>query len=141
MNRSDNATLAQSIGSVIKALRQKKYPNHGGQIKCAQEFGVSQAEWSRWERGIKIPSPANQRAIADFFGVSIAQLYGENVRIDDDSDNGISSLLSVYRKAYNINQLLNTLVQNAEQNSSTVGETEETLELVLGNLKTHVEQV
>lgn len=69
--------LAKAMGLFIKQQREKKYPGRGGQIKCAADFGVSQPEWSRWERGLKTPSAANQRGIADFFGISIGELWGE----------------------------------------------------------------
>lgn len=138
MNRTDNTNLAESIGSVIKELRQKKYPNHGGQIKCAQDFGVSQAEWSRWERGIKIPSPQNQRAIADFFNVSIAQLYGENYTKEVPNSQA-NSILNLYRKVADINTLLTSLVQKAEQNTPDLPHTLKTLESLRSSLEVHLD--
>lgn len=72
-----DATLAKSMGSVIRGLRLKKYPGHGGQIKCAADFGVSQSEWSHWERGTKTPSAINQKRIADHFAVNVGVLWGE----------------------------------------------------------------
>ncbi len=72
-----DTSLAKIMGAIIKQQRQKKYPGHGGQMKCAADFGVSQPEWSRWENGQKTPSAANQRKIADFFGIYIGELWGE----------------------------------------------------------------
>ncbi len=72
-----DVTLAKSMGSIIRALRQEKHQGHGGQIKCAVDFGVSQSEWSHWERGTKTPSAVNQKRIAEYFGVKVGYLWGE----------------------------------------------------------------
>lgn len=142
MNRENNASIAKSIGSVIKQLRQKLYPNHGGQIKCAGDFGVSQAEWSRWERGMKAPSPVNLRKIADFFNVSVSELYGEQappLNSDQPASSmqqaNVVTILNLYRTMSDIHSMLDTLVRDAEQKAVALNIAQETLQSVLQNLK------
>lgn len=147
MSRQTDDNLAKTIGAAIKRLRQAKYPNHGGQIKCATDYGVSQAEWSRWERGIKVPSAGNQRKIADFFNVSIAELYGETesqrgvITVFPTDLNGQSEpVLNLYRQASDVQVLLHSLIREAERNTDSVGYVRETLESVNQSLRKRLER-
>lgn len=54
------------------------FPGHGGQGKCLTAYGTNQATWSRWERGAATPSDVEQRKLAEFFGISVAELRNEN---------------------------------------------------------------
>ncbi|MBE7081361.1 MAG: helix-turn-helix transcriptional regulator [Clostridiales bacterium] len=57
----------------ILELRQNA---HLSQSKLAKELGTSQANVSRWEKGIIEPSVLECWKIADFFGVSIDIVCG-----------------------------------------------------------------
>ena len=57
----------------ILELRQHA---HLSQSKLAKELGTSQANVSRWEKGIIEPSVLECWRIADFFGVSIDVVCG-----------------------------------------------------------------
>ena len=46
------------------------------QRKLAEEIGTSQANLSRWEQGLNVPSIIECWRIAEFFGVSIDFLCG-----------------------------------------------------------------
>ncbi len=46
------------------------------QRKLAKEIGTSQANLSRWEKGLIVPSIIECWKLADFFGVSIDFLCG-----------------------------------------------------------------
>lgn len=98
--------LAKTMGSIIRALRLKKYPGHGGQIKCAADFGVSQSEWSHWERGTKTPSAINQKRIADHFAVNVGVLWGEGPAAPAFPPPPLSGLVSPSSSPYGRSQLL-----------------------------------
>lgn len=76
-----DTTLARAIGKQIAFYREKKFPGHGGQGKCIAAFGLDpvkdRGKWSRWERGLAVPLDAEQRKLAKFFGISLAELRGE----------------------------------------------------------------
>lgn len=76
MRNRKNHTLAEHLGKRIKTLRKHKFPTRGSQTQCANAFGVTQSEWSRWENGVKIPSTHNLQRIATFFEVSLDELSG-----------------------------------------------------------------
>lgn len=59
----------------IKELRQNASLS---QSKLAKELGTSQANLSRWEKGIIEPSILECWKIADFFGVSIDVVCGRD---------------------------------------------------------------
>ncbi len=59
----------------IKELRQNA---NLSQSKLARELGTSQANLSRWEKGLIVPSILECWKIADFFGVSIDVVCGRN---------------------------------------------------------------
>ncbi len=77
MRKRGKTAPAKLMGPVIKALREQRYPGHGGQMQCADAFHVSQSEWSRWETGSKAPAASTQRKLAVFFGITIGELWGE----------------------------------------------------------------
>lgn len=59
----------------IKELRQNA---NLSQSKLAKELGTSQANLSRWEKGLNEPSILECWKIADFFGVSIDVVCGRD---------------------------------------------------------------
>ena len=59
----------------ISELRQNA---NLSQSKLAKELGTSQANVSRWEKGINEPSVLECWKIADFFGVSIDVVCGRD---------------------------------------------------------------
>lgn len=77
MTRVKDATLAKSISKEIKNHRQKMFPGHGGQGRCIEKYGASREKWSQWERGVSVPTDPEQRRLAEFFGISLAELRGD----------------------------------------------------------------
>lgn len=77
MSPKKDAILCRAISKKISELRAFRYPGHGGQSKCAKAFGIGVTTWNGWEAGRNIPSDAYQRQLAEFFGISIAELRGE----------------------------------------------------------------
>jgi transcriptional regulator with XRE-family HTH domain len=72
--------LASIIGySIIKFRKKmldagrKAFTQQG----CADKIGVLRQQWAAWELGKKLPSPANQRKIAELLEVSLSELRGE----------------------------------------------------------------
>jgi transcriptional regulator with XRE-family HTH domain len=43
--------------------------------QVADEFGVAEATWSRWEKQERFPSPGNLRLLAEFIGVPICCFF------------------------------------------------------------------
>jgi len=43
--------------------------------QVADEFGVAEATWSRWEKQERFPSPGNLRQLAEFIGVPICCFF------------------------------------------------------------------
>lgn len=71
------ATLGITMGSIIRRMRKKFYPDRGGLNRCTENFGTSVTNWVRWEGGKVIPSEENQQKIAEFFDITTGQLRGE----------------------------------------------------------------
>lgn len=69
--------LAKTMGCIIKKFREKLFPGHGGKKKCAEQFGINAQMWGDWEGGRKLPGDANQKKLAVFFDISMAELRGE----------------------------------------------------------------
>lgn len=119
MSPIKDVTLCRIISNKVRQLREIKYPEHGGQKKCAEQFGVGLTTWNGWEAGRNIPSDKNQRKIAAFFKISVSELRGETTtpfrnektstqsveagKLDDDTQ----TLLSF---AHNLSLVLNTLI-------------------------------
>lgn len=62
-------------GNRIAELRNDA---HMSQRQLAKEIGTSQANLSRWEQGIIIPSILECWRLAEYFGVSIDYLCGKS---------------------------------------------------------------
>jgi transcriptional regulator with XRE-family HTH domain len=59
------------------ASRLRKWRADSGKLlkEVADEFGVAEATWSRWEKQQRIPSPGNLRLLAEFIGVPICCFF------------------------------------------------------------------
>lgn len=73
-----DARIAKKIAVFIKNNREKKYPGWGGKTIAARAFGVKLGVWARWETGQSVPDDVNQRRLAEFFGVTLAELRGDH---------------------------------------------------------------
>lgn len=109
-----DAKTGLKIAVFIRKQREKRFPGWGGKTAAANAFGVNQSLWGKWESGKSVPDDPNQRALAEFFGVTIGQLRGdhekpsaeaEGLRVIDDLEStetlvkDASLLLSVLAKA------------------------------------------
>jgi transcriptional regulator with XRE-family HTH domain len=77
--------LRQTIAENVRYWRNQKYPGKGGSKKCADAFGVSQQQWSPWERGTRTPGEIRLRQIATFFGTTVEWLL-ERHQFDRDGE-------------------------------------------------------
>lgn len=91
-------TPSDHISNAMKKYREKLYPGHGGKKKCAEDFGVNAQLWRDWESGHTIPSAKNQKKIADFFGITLAELRGE------DSVSDLSALHDLHSTLENLKE-------------------------------------
>lgn len=66
------SALRETIARNIRACRLEKFPGRGGGKKCADSFGVTQQQWSPWERGMRTPDEYRLEQIAAFFGKTVA---------------------------------------------------------------------
>ena len=75
------------VGEKIKELRQRKGRT---QEALANELGVTAQAVSRWEKGICYPDMEVIPSIANYFGVSIDELFGydneRSIKIDALAD-------------------------------------------------------
>ncbi len=60
-------------GNILKQLRLS---GNITQAQLARELHVSQTAINKWEKGLSFPDFKNQRALADFYGISIDELFG-----------------------------------------------------------------
>lgn len=74
------AELRATVAHNIRVCRMHAYPGRGGSKKCAEAIGVSQQQWSQWERGNRVPDEQRMKQIAGFFGKTV-----EDLRRDNDS--------------------------------------------------------
>lgn len=65
----------QKIATSIRALRQKSQMT---QTQLADDLGVQHQTVSKWENGTTIPDTAMLPRIADYFNVSLDELFGRN---------------------------------------------------------------
>jgi len=84
MTRRKDPATAEKLANSIRSLRKSKYSGHGGQKNAYTAFGVDGTIWSRWESGRSAPDDVNQRKLAKFFGVSLAELRGDHVEVPPD---------------------------------------------------------
>lgn len=70
--------LRATVAHNIRACRTDAYPGRGGSKKCAEAFGVSQQQWSQWEKGKRIPDELRMKQIAAFFGKTVEFLRRDN---------------------------------------------------------------
>lgn len=109
-----NSVASNTVGFHIKSMREKMFPGHGGQTRCASAFGVSQAEWSRWENGGKLPSASTQKKIADFFRVGMDDLWGgradDNHAGDATASAAPNNLAKLFHSYIQIQGRLNTTI-------------------------------
>jgi len=84
MTRRKDPTTVEKLANSIRSLRKSKYSGHGGQKSAYTAFGVDGTIWSRWESGRSAPDDVNQRKLAKFFGVTLAELRGDHVETPSD---------------------------------------------------------
>ena len=58
------------------SLKELRIEKGIGQVKLAQELGVSKGVISLWENGLREPTMTSLILIADYFGVTIDFLVG-----------------------------------------------------------------
>jgi len=85
MAHKQDTELAKAIGRVLTSLRKRRFPDHGGKKKCADEFGVHQQVWGNWEKALRVPTDQNQQKLAEFFTITLAQLRGEEPLDDPET--------------------------------------------------------
>ena len=78
MTRRRDTKTARIIGVFIRKAREKKFPGRGGKSEAARAFGVHPVVWGGWELGKSVPDDVNQRKLAKFFGVTLAELRGDH---------------------------------------------------------------
>jgi transcriptional regulator with XRE-family HTH domain len=68
---------ASHSARVLLAKRLREWrKSHGFALKkVAVEFGVSEATWSRWEKGTRFPLPENIRLLAEFIDAPMCSFF------------------------------------------------------------------
>lgn len=84
MAKHKDPISSAAIAYSIKKNREKMFPGRGSQMKCAQAFSkfagenITNTVWSDWENNRFTPSDVRLQKLAEFFGVSVSELRGEN---------------------------------------------------------------
>ena len=79
---------AKFLPTKLKELREAHYPDRGGASTIAKTLGFPPAAWSQYESGKSMPYLPRQQQIADFFGITLAELRGENQTALDLAEDG-----------------------------------------------------
>lgn len=61
-----------------KKLRRLRKAKGISAADAAQHFGVSEAAWYKWERGNRTPQVGLAIRIAEFLGVSVEDIFGDD---------------------------------------------------------------
>lgn len=77
--------LRRVIASNIRYCREQRFPGKGGSKRCADALGISQQQWSPWERGSRTPDESRLEKIANFFGTSVEWMR-ERHAFQDEGD-------------------------------------------------------
>lgn len=57
-------------------LKSQRILNNLSQVQLSKKTGIKQANISRWENNIVIPSIEHCEMLADFYGITIDELIG-----------------------------------------------------------------
>lgn len=71
---TDKELVSERLGAAIRRLRTER---HLTLADVANGIGVSKAAVSLWESGKSTPSAFRLWALADFYGVSVAEVMGK----------------------------------------------------------------
>ncbi len=77
------------FGERLRSLREHQELSQG---EAAQQLGIIQNTYSRYERGIREPDYATLKKIANFYGVSIDYLLGND---DPSIEDGLKDLENI----------------------------------------------
>jgi transcriptional regulator with XRE-family HTH domain len=68
----------KKFGKILRELRESKFAGYGGRKKFADSIGLSSNIISHYEAGRREPSEERMKQFADFFGVTVSHLRGED---------------------------------------------------------------
>lgn len=81
--------MPMTIGQFIKQLREARNIQ---QKKLASDIEVGQATVSQWESGRQEPNPTQRKKLAQYFGITEAELYGAKPLPTPDMSNRVPVL-------------------------------------------------
>lgn len=65
---------------ISKALKYARLYNNSTQIEVSKATGISQPALSSYENGIKIPTVDKCIILADYYGITVDELIGHEVK-------------------------------------------------------------
>lgn len=65
---------------IEQAIKDQRKLSGLTQIEVAQATGIPQSTISAWEKGINVPNVADCIKLADFYGISIDELVGHEIK-------------------------------------------------------------
>lgn len=68
----------KEIGKNIRKLREDRFPGRGGLSEFSSQIGIPAGVIGHYESGRRQPSEARMKQFADFFGVTVSHLRGED---------------------------------------------------------------
>lgn len=63
-----------------KSMKETRENNNLNQVELAKLTGIKQQNISRWENGTAVPSIINCIKLADFYGITVDELIGHEVK-------------------------------------------------------------
>lgn len=89
----------KEMANCIRSLRQSRQLT---QAELAQALGVQYQTVSKWETGVTLPDVTMLPRIADFFGISMDELFGRKQRgcAGEMADDQMQFLLKTYSQMY-----------------------------------------
>lgn len=64
--------------NIADKLKQLRTDKNMTQMQLANALGINQGMLSRWESGATAPSLKLRRLIADYFEMSVSEIFGSN---------------------------------------------------------------
>ncbi|MCH5213443.1 MAG: helix-turn-helix transcriptional regulator [Oscillospiraceae bacterium] len=64
--------------NIADKLKQLRTDKNMTQLQLANALGINQGMLSRWESGATAPSLKLRRLIADYFEMSVSEIFGNN---------------------------------------------------------------
>src|ERR1700693_3332119 len=74
MNSEELPSIKRTLRSTVSQLKQERERHGWTQSQVAERIGSTQITISRWEKGVRIPSPYYRQKLGELFGRNLEEL-------------------------------------------------------------------